>query len=104
MNKLSYCVALILMLYGCAGATLENSKDRFVNDRNYDVGRSVDLSYAMPASQVSSQNEKQDRYLFKNNVCEWVYYVNKNTKVVDSWEYVSSPDKCSTGLDWFGIW
>lgn len=103
MNKFLYCITLVLMFCGCAGATLENSKDRFVNDRNYDVGRNVDLSYAAPASQISSYNENQDKYIFENDACSWIYYVNKSTKIVESWEYVSLPDRCSTGLDWFGI-
>jgi uncharacterized protein YxeA len=105
MNKFLFFLILILVFCGCAGAKFENSKDRFVNTRNYDVGRSVDRSYAMPPAKISSYNEKQDKYLFEGkDGCQWVYYVNKETKVVESWEYVSSPDKCSLGIGWFNPW
>ena len=102
INRLLYIPIIFIMLSGCS--ILGSGKNLFEDERNYDIGRSVDLSYAMPAEHISSYNENQDKYLFKQGGCQWVYYVNKNTKVVESWEYVSSPDKCSMGLDWFGIW
>ena len=33
-----------------------------------------------------------------------VTYVNKKTKKVESWEYISSPDKCTLGYKWIGPW
>ena len=64
MNKLSCCIILVLMFSGCAGLTLENSKDRFVNDRNYDVGRNVEWSYATH-SKIIPYNEAQDKYVYE---------------------------------------
>ena len=105
MNKFLCFFILVLVSCGCAGAKFENSSSRFVNDRNYDVGRSVNWSYAMPPSKIFSYNEKKDEYLFEGkNGCQWVYYVNKETKIVESWGFLSSPDKCQTGLNWFGPW
>ena len=86
------------MFCGCATNAL------FVQYRDYDVGRNVDLSYDKP-SKVISYNLNQDKYLYETeNGCQWVYYVNKETKIIESWEYVSSPDKCTLGYNWFGPW
>lgn len=97
MNKVLYSFILVLIFSGCA--TYAN----FVNERNYDVGRSVDLSYARPLK-VISHNQNQDKYLFEwKDGCKWAYYVNKETKIVESWEFISFPDKCSSGgYYWFG--
>ena len=43
-------------------------------------------------------------YTDSGRMCHPVYYVNKKTKIVESWSYVSSPDKCSMGFSWFGPW
>lgn len=95
MNKLLYCFILALMFCGCA------TNARFVEYRNYDVGHSVDLSWVPKPSKISSYNQDQDKYLFEwNNGCKFVYYVDKKTKNVESWEYVSPPDKCSLGYNW----
>lgn len=99
MYKFLGAFILVLLFCGCASAY--GKKDRFIRHRDYDVGRSVDLSYAVP-SRILSHNEIQDKYLYESEGgCEWAYYVNKETKVVESWEYVSSPDKCSMGVGWF---
>lgn len=100
MYKFLFSFILVLLFCGCASAY--GNKDRFIRYRDYDVGRSVDLSYATP-SKILPYNETQDKYLFEaKGGCEWAYYVNKETKIVESWEYVSSPDKCSTKVSWFG--
>jgi len=98
MNKILYFFILVLILCGCA------SRSYFVRYRNYDVGRSVDLSYDTP-SKIIPYNEEQDKYIYEcKNGCKFAYYVNKKTKIVESWEYISSPDKCSLGLNWVGPW
>ncbi|MCA9408606.1 MAG: hypothetical protein H6755_05980 [Candidatus Omnitrophica bacterium] len=98
MNKF-YLILIVLFLSGCA------TNKMFVEYRNYDVGRNVNLAYLAPAENIDEIDQNKDRYLFKwDNDCEFVYFVNKKTKVVESWEYVSPPDKCKMGLDWFGPW
>ena len=95
MNKLLYCFILALIFCGCA------TNARFVEYRNYDVGRSVDLSWVPKPSRISLHNQDQDEYLFElGSGCKFVYYVNKKTKNVESWEYISSPNKCSLGYNW----
>ena len=105
MNKFVCFIIHIFVLCGCTGVKFESNRSRFVNERNYDVGRNVNWSYAMPAKGVVPHNADQDMYLFENkNGCQWIYYVNKTTHIVESWKYVSSPDKCEIGLKWMGPW
>ncbi|MFZ5800818.1 MAG: hypothetical protein ACOY3D_05540 [Candidatus Omnitrophota bacterium] len=97
MNKFLYFLTLICVFCGCA------TNARFVEYRNYDVGRSVNLSYAVPPDPVIvPYNQTQDKYIIDwGNGCKFAYYVNKETKIVESWEYLCSPDKCKTGIGWF---
>jgi hypothetical protein len=100
MNKFLFSLILVLMFCGCVSAS--GGKNRFFRSMDYNVGRNIELSHDTPIK-ISSHNKTQDRYLFDwENGCSWVYYVNKETKIVESWEYVSSPDKCSMGVGWFG--
>lgn len=94
MNQSVISLVSILLLCGCATQKL------FVEYRNYDVGRNVNVA-PLESSKISSHNEFQDQYLFEwKGGCKFIYYVNKETKVVESWEYVSSPDKCTMGYNW----
>lgn len=90
---------ITIFLSGCATVSL------FKDLRDYDIGRSVELAYLPPADKILPYSESSDKYLFKGNgECEFSYIVNKQTKIVESWEYISSPEKCKTGLNWLGQW
>lgn len=100
-RHLNYTV-LALILCGCAA--INHGKSYFVRVRDYDVGRSVDLSYDKP-TKIVPHSPTQDKYIYElKNGCSWAYYVNKTTRVVESWEYISSPEKCELGADWFQPW
>ncbi len=102
MNKFLYFCILVLMFCGCS--TTANGNNLFVSERDYDIGRSVDVVPLTP-SKTSSHNLYQDKYLFEwDSGCKFVYYVNKKTKIVESWNYISSPAKCSMGFDLFSPW
>ena len=96
MNKLLYSIILALIFCGCA------TNAHFVQERDYDVGRKVNLSYAVsPHPVIVPHNQTQDKYLIDwGNGCKFAYYVNKETKIVDSWEYLCSPEKCKIGVGW----
>ena len=98
MRKCLYLFIMVFIFNGCA------TNAAFVEYRNYDVGRSIEVSLVPPPIKISSHNETQDKYLFQTeDGCQWVYYVNKETKIVESWKYISSPDKCSLGTAWFNV-
>ena len=98
MKAIFYFITLVLIFCGCA--TVSN----FESIRNYDVGRDVNLVYAS-SPKIEAYNTTQDKYVYeRNDGCKWAYYVNKKTKKVESWEYISSSDKCATGFNWFGPW
>ncbi len=99
MEKIKYLFLITIFISGCATASI------FKDLRNYDIGRSVDLAYLPPPYKIIPYSVNEDKYLYKDNgKCEFYYVVNKKTKIVESWDYISSPDKCKTGLNWLGTW
>lgn len=98
-NKTFILLFLVLLIGGCTTNAF------FVRDRDYDVGRNVGVVYGV-LTKIIPYTENQDKYLFEANKgrCQWVCYVNKKTKIVESWEYISSPDKCKSGIDWLSPW
>jgi len=104
MNKILYFLILVSVLCGC---TMNAKKNIFINERNYDVGRKKDIAiHPLSILEIIPVGVKQDKYILYNDDtgCKWAYYVNKETEIIESWEYVSSPDKCYTGLGWFEPW
>ncbi len=98
MRKILFLCILTFTCSSCA------ANSNFVEVRNMYVGRKVSWDPKMPPK-ISSHNSTQDEYLFESkDGCQWVYYVNKETKIIESWAYVSSPDKCTLGYNWFGPW
>lgn len=99
-----FLYSFIFILVFSAGCSVNAKESVFVSERNYDVGRSVDLIYVKP-SKVLSYSVAQDKYFFEwDNGCKFTYYVNKSTKKVESWEYISSPEKCTLGFAWGSPW
>lgn len=89
---------LLITIFECGCAT----NAQFAQERNYDVGRNVNWSYAIPTNPVIvPYNQAQDKYMIDRGGCKFAYYVNKETKIVESWEYLCSPEKCKTGVGWF---
>ncbi len=91
MKILTYCFCVTaLLINGC----IRGYSD-FVSQCDNMVGCSVELSPYDPAK-ITSFDEKQDayHYVFEDTGCKFIYYVNKYTGIVESWEFVSSPDNC----------
>ena len=98
MQKLFIFFTLIFIFCGCA------TNANFVEGRNMYVGSKISWDPQMPP-QIRSYNLTQDEYIFESkNGCQWAYCVNKKTGVIESWKYISSPDKCTEGYNWFGPW
>ena len=98
MRNSLFSFILLFTFFGCA------TNSHFIEYRNYDVGRKVDESFTPPPKMKLSYNATQDEYLYELDGCRWVYYVNKETKIIESWAYISSSDKCTLGYNWFGPW
>ena len=98
MRNSLFSFILLFTFFGCA------TNSNFVEVRDMYVGSKVSWDSKAPPK-ISSHNSIQDTYLFESeNGCQWVYYVNRETKIIESWAYVSSPDKCTLGYNWFGPW
>ena len=100
MNKF-LCLCALLILCGCSTAFKRNL---FVSVRNDAIGSKKE-NIIHPGYLRIPYSEKLDKYIgADDNGCQWAYYVNKETGIIESWEFISSPDKCQTGLDWLGPW
>jgi len=103
MNKVLCLFIIVLMVTGC---TSNFKKKLFVDIRNDHIGSHKD-NVIHPGSlvEIVSYNETLDKYICAYDTgCKWAYYVNKETGIIESWEFISSPDKCQTGLDCTGPW
>lgn len=96
MKKILFLLLIAIFNNGCA------TNATFVEERNYDVGRRVNFNYSVPPHPIIvPYNQTQDKYFIDwGKGCKFAYYVNKETKIVDSWEYLCSPEKCKTGVGW----
>ncbi len=104
MNSSLLFLVFVIMFCGCVGLKFENNRDRFVNIRNEHIGSKKE-NIIHPGYLKVLFNETLDKYIGSDdNGCKWAYFVNKKTGIIESWEYISSPDKCQTGLNWFGPW
>ena len=103
MSKFLYFFITVLVLSGCSATFKQNL---FSDIRNDHVGMNKDLViHPLSLVKIIPYNEKQDKYVCAyDDGCQWAYYVNKETGIIESWEFISSPDKCQTGLNWFGPW
>ena len=103
MNKILYLFIVVLILNGC---TMAFKKNLFVDMRNEDIGRHKDLAiHPLSLIEIVPHNVKLDKYICAHNDgCKWAYYVNKETGIIESWKFISSSDKCQTGLGWFKPW
>jgi hypothetical protein len=99
INKL-ILMLLTLMVSGCARTGL------FSDIRNDHVGSNKDLViHPLSLVEIVPYNDKLDKYICKlDGGCKWAYFVAKQTGEIKSWEYISSSDKCQTGLDWMNPW
>ena len=98
MHKFLFSWILTFVCIGCA------TNSNFVEGRNMYVGSKINWDPQIPPK-IRSYDSTQDEYIFESkNGCQWAYYVDKETEVIESWKYLSSPDKCTEGYNWFGPW
>lgn len=52
-------------------------------------------------------NRTEDEYVIAPEYmgkCRWVYVVDRNSRRVTSWHYVSGKEDCYLRIDWLGAW
>ena len=93
INKILYFFIVILILSGCSTTFKRNL---FVDIRNDHIGMNKDLViHPLSLVKIIPYNATQDKYVCAyDDGCKWVYFVNKKTGIIESWEYISPPDKC----------
>ena len=103
MNRFLLFLVLVVMFCGCASSF---KKNLFADIRNDHIGsHKENIISPQILVEVIPHNATQDKYICAyDDGCKWAYFVNKKTGIIESWEYISSPDKCQTGLNWFGPW
>ena len=101
-------IILLAILFLC-GCTRLYHRKTWSYSRNFEIGQKIDFSYwgHDPVDKISL-NSEQDKYIFKeefeDGYCEWSTTVNKETNVVESWEYIGEPKKCWIGINYWGPW
>jgi len=67
MKETLFVLTLIFVFFGCAAvgknSLVVEGNNLFVQERDYDVGRSIDVAPLEP-SKISSYNQNQNEYLF----------------------------------------
>ena len=78
----------------------------FRDERDYDIGRVFSGIPIPEPTKITPIDKEKAEYLieFKDTGCQWIYVVNMTTKIVESWRYVSDPQKCYLEINWFGPW
>lgn len=89
----------LIFLQGCAYDGVQD----FYDARHFDVGRKIeDIPLGEPAF-IESHNGNFMVYVYEfynekeNGFCKWKYKVDKITRLVESWKYISSSSFCSYG-------
>ena len=86
----TFC-AIAIFITGCEIRGYQS----FIDACDDMVGCSIGLSYYDPV-RIEPFNEELIAYHYESEYtgCKFIYYVNKDTDIVESWEFVSSPDNC----------
>ena len=107
MNPSAIASLIIFALASVSGCmSLTKKQQMFKDHREYDIGRSIcDIPVPEP-TEISPTHNGKSEYLFefKNTGCQWIYVVDDSTHKVESWRYVSDPQKCFLEINWRGPW
>lgn len=105
MNILSNRIGIMFfcIISGCS-SVIRDGGILFVDQRNYDVGRSVKVAPLEP-TQVQPLDANLDKYVYEwRTGCKFAYIVDNETNVVQSWEYISAPEACYMSSSWSAPW
>lgn len=94
----------------CA-ANRDGDIEYFKATMNHSVGKSIGLwgnGGFGPPSLIATQSidDKKEKYIYRvdKSGCEWFFTVDKRSKLVLAWGYISRPDKCYVETNWLGPW
>ena len=101
-------VSVVLFLSACN--SVELAIKFFESQRDYDVGRKVELLYPPPPEKIvkSISGSLEYHYRFTNSEtgedCTWVYIVDPYLMKVTKWEFTSKPDSCYKNYKLGTLW
>jgi hypothetical protein len=108
MTSLKHVILGLMIFCITAGcASIETGRQNFKNDRNECVGQIAAMGHRCgwwEPKIVREIGENTDEYVYQSGDCEWAFEIDRKTKVVKSWRYISSPDLCYIEIDWLGAW
>lgn len=78
----------------------------FVDAMDYNVGRPFRGCPVPEPSKITPVENGKSEYLieYPNTGCQFIYVVDDETKIVESWRCVSDPCKCYHEIGWFQPW
>jgi len=53
---------------------------------------------------ITSNGLSEYVYSSRETGCKWGFVVNNKTSIIESWHYLSDPDKCYLWIDWGAPW
>jgi hypothetical protein len=99
-------VLLLLVMVNVSCVSHERAKLMFIQERDFDKGRTVREVPLPEPVKMESINEHSTLYIyeFKDTGCRWSYTVDNETKRILSWQFISDPDLCYMEVNYFGPW
>ena len=84
-------------IVGCGHFATQSDISTILNSR---VGKSY---VSNVEEKLIKENEKYQEYQFRvTKNCSWIIKVNKNTRIVENWEYSSEIENCKEGVGSYG--
>lgn len=98
-------LTIVCMTAGCA--SIELQRQYFKDERDRCIGQIAALGHRCgwwePAA-VRAIDEHTEEFQYRDEDCEWTFEVDRESKVVKSWHYISDPARCYIKTDWLGAW
>lgn len=110
LKPLLTVISVVTLVTGCT--TRARLAQDFRNDRDRCVGelfmdRSSSNCGWLDVIEMRTLDERNDEYLIASDHmgrCRWSYIVDRATRRVIGWRYVSGEDNCYNRIDWLGPW
>lgn len=98
-------LTICCLVAGCA--SMETRRQNFRIERDECIGQIAAIGHRCgwwEPSTIRIIDEHTEEYQYRDDACEWVFEIDRATKVVRSWRYISQPDRCYIKTNWFGAW
>ena len=111
MNRITLAFAIVAFSTALSGCCALNAgidpREEFIRKRTAQVGKVVDVSSVHPAAlRTEPFDSETTRYIIgvEGGACLYEYRVSNSSRIVQSWHYISPPEKCTANRYYCGAW